>query len=121
MRDRGLVDDGRRTGRLGSPFPLGRQTCNPSLWSATASADAPRPARRGRESIPSLSREAVGVQPPTPSRTPLLDLIPVLLFSLCCFFCLRCLLLQNLLSTRAATPPLNVSPERRCLRCIADT
>ena len=85
-----------------------RRTRTPSPRPSMASADARRPARHGLGSTPSLSREAAGAQPPTPSLTPLFDLIPALLFSLCCLFSLGCLLLRNVLSAMAATPPLDV-------------
>src|SRR5262245_28116465 len=100
--------DARRTGRAGSTCLSGPRTCTLSLQPSMAAAAARRPARHEPGSTPSLSREAAAVHPPTPSLTPLSDLISTLLSSLRCLFCLGCLLLQNVLSAMAATPPLDV-------------
>src|SRR5262245_40728758 len=106
-RDRLSTDGVRQTRRAGSLFLSVLQTCSPFPRPATASADVRRPTRLGRELTPFPSREAVGAQSPIPALTLFLDLIPVLLLSLSCPFSLCFLLLRNVLSARATTPPLD--------------
>src|SRR6266480_4600524 len=118
-RGRRSADGGRQTGRAGSPCPWAHRTRTPSPRPATASADARRPARHGRGSTPSPSRAVAGAQPPTPAVTrfwsdsfrSLSFWVPSLLVSFLLplawfvFF-----FLQNLLITRAVSPPLDVAP-----------
>src|SRR4030095_13892357 len=106
-RDRLSTAGVRQTRRAGSLFLSVLQTCNPFPRPPTASADVRRPARLGRELTPFTYRATVRAQPPILALTLFLDLTPVLLLSLSCPFSLGFLLLLNVLSARATTPPLD--------------